>query len=286
MDKCNIVGWLIYAEAEARRNRHYIDLYFAECQRRDISLSLLLAEHLSPCVRDGKPCLLAQGQLLPAPAFAICRTPWPLLSHHMQAMGIPVFNSAQVSEVCNHKMRTYLHMAAHGVPVMDTTYAPRGPQAAAYPFVVKPVRGHGGQHVFLVQNDEQLARARAELQNTPCVQQAVASDLGRDVRVYVMGGRILAAMLRTAQDDFRSNFSLGGQARPYTLDVSQQALVRKVISLFDFDFVGIDFVFHEGELVLNEIEDVVGARMLYAHTNIDVVGEYLTHILQKLGLSK
>ena len=58
--------------------------------------------------------------------------------------------------------------------------------------------------------------------------------------------------------------------------------VKKVIRLFDFDFVGIDFIFNNGKMVFNEIEDVVGSRMVYTYTDIDIVEMYVDYILEKV----
>ena len=58
--------------------------------------------------------------------------------------------------------------------------------------------------------------------------------------------------------------------------------VEKVIRLFDFDFVGIDFIFNNGKMVFNEIEDVVGSRMVYTYTDIDIVEMYVDYILEKV----
>jgi len=55
-----------------------------------------------------------------------------------------------------------------------------------------------------------------------------------------------------------------------------------MIDLFEFDMVGIDFILDDnGNLVFNEIEDVVGARMLYQCSDIDIVKEYLSYISKK-----
>jgi RimK family alpha-L-glutamate ligase len=274
-------GWLLYEAGEVERNRHYIDLYFAECARRSMGLELVLAEDLTMCIQGGRPALLHKGQIAQAPRFVVSRAHTPMFSRHLEAMGGRVFNNAQVSCVCNHKMRTYQHVAAAGVPVLDTLYLPKGPAAVpprAYPFVIKPVHGYGGKNVFWVREEQDWAEARAALGNAPSVVQQVASGVGRDLRVYVMGGRVLVAMLRTAQEGLRSNYNLGGTAQVHSLNAGEEALVKKVMSLFHFDFAGIDFLFDGARMVLNEIEDVVGARMLYAHTDIDMVGRYVKYI--------
>jgi glutathione synthase/RimK-type ligase-like ATP-grasp enzyme len=112
--------------------------------------------------------------------------------------------------------------------------------------------------------------------------QEVANNPGRDVRVYVIGKKIIAAMLRVSETDFRSNFCLGGKAEIYNLNEDEKKLINKIISLFDFDFVGIDFVFNDGKIIFNEIEDVVGSRMLYTHTDIDIAQLFVEYILNNI----
>ena len=69
----------------------------------------------------------------------------------------------------------------------------------------------------------------------------------------------------------------------YSLTADEQELVQKIIDLFNFDMVGIDFILDDnGNLVFNEIEDVVGARMLYQCSDIDIVKEYLSYISKKI----
>ena len=75
---------------------------------------------------------------------------------------------------------------------------------------------------------------------------------------------------------------MGGRAEVYNLSDEEREKVEKVIRLFDFDFVGIDFIFNNGKIVFNEIEDVVGSRMVYTYTDIDIVEMYVDYILEKV----
>ena len=282
----HITAWLVYDEAEAKRNEHYIRLYFDECYQRNIQLHLLLIEKIEICILDAAPVIRYDGVILTLPTFAICRTINPILSQQLEYMCIPVFNNAFVSTICNHKMKTYQYMSAFGVQTMDTFWV-RNAQAASggavYPFVIKPVDGKGGNHVFLVRNKKEYDVAAANLENRECVMQRVASDIGKDLRVYVIGKRIVMAMLRISEIDFRSNYCLGGNASVYELSGDERTSVEKIIGLFDFGLVGIDFVFHNGNIVFNEIEDVVGSRMVYALTKINIVAEYLDYILSVIA---
>ena len=272
-------AYLIYNTFEAERNKNYIGFYFEECEKRNIELTLLLEEELTLAVIESKQMLLSNREPLMRPDFIICRTMNPILSWQLEQMNIPVFNNSAVSSICNDKMKTYAYAASLGVRIPDTFYNLDLSVYSPYPLVIKPTCGKGGKNVFMLKSYEDYLSARDALGRQPYVVQHPVSDLGKDLRVYVIGKEIVTAMLRTSYHDFRSNFCLGGEASVYDLHDAERAIIQKVIDGFDFGFVGIDFMFHNYQLVLNEIEDVVGARMVYSKTDINIVGKYLDHIL-------
>jgi len=147
--------------------------------------------------------------------------------------------------------------------------------------VLKAVDGHGGSQVCLYDgNVEKILRIMGR---SDMVAQEKVGNRNSDLRVYVIGGKILASVLRESSEGFRANFSLGGSVSLYSLKAVEQELVQKIIDLFNFDMVGIDFILDDnGNLVFNEIEDVVGARMLYQCSDIDIVKEYLSYISKKI----
>lgn len=263
-----MTGWLIYTPEEAKRNHRFISFWMESAAARGVDLKLRFAD---------------QPLLAPFPDFAVVRTIRPDLSFRLEQNGVHVYNPASVSACCNDKWKTYQLAASLGIPFPPTEYVPDPAvlQTNAYPYVLKSCAGHGGTQVFLVRNEEEAALSRQALAGIPSVLQAPVSDLGRDVRVYVLGDRILAAMLRTSVKEFRSNFCLGGTASPYALSPHELEMVRAFTSALPFGLAGIDFMFHKGEAVFNEIEDVVGCRMLYTHTDIHPVEEYLDWILAR-----
>ena len=118
------------------------------------------------------------------------------------------------------------------------------------------------------------------------VYQKPCDTLGKDLRVWVIGGEIITAILRESKTDFRSNFCLGGSAMPYTLSSDEKQLVKRITALVKSDYIGIDFVFNNGRLVFNEIEDTVGARMVYDQTDIDILSLYCDYIKEELKNEK
>jgi gamma-F420-2:alpha-L-glutamate ligase len=63
-------------------------------------------------------------------------------------------------------------------------------------------------------------------------------------------------------------------------------MVAALQTKFAFDFVGVDFIRDEGKWILNEIEDVVGSRMLYKTANIDVADLYLKHVAKSIAAAQ
>ena len=186
------------------------------------------------------------------------------IAEFYESRGVRVFNPCAFTRLANDKQAAYDFMEKNGIPVMPTRYG-------TPPFVKKPKDGHGGEGVVMCSSADEYDES--------FVCQKPASDLGKDLRVWVLGGEIKAAFLRVSKTDFRSNFCLGGDAVPYNLSSGETALIKKIIVLVDGDYYGIDFIFDGGKIVFNELEDAVGARILYAKTETDIFAEYGKYIL-------
>ncbi len=201
--------------------------------------------------------------------YVINRTNDYSIARFYESRGIRVFNPSALSALANDKQLCYDFMQKNGIEIMPTKYK-------TPPFVKKPKNGHGGQGVVMCSSAEQYD------DNMVC--QKPASDLGRDLRVWIIGSQIIASVLRTSKTDFRSNYCLGGSAEVYTLSKEEEKLVKRIISLIKGDYYGIDFVFNNSHIVFNEIEDTVGARMLYDidEINIDIIDMFCEYIKNEM----
>lgn len=105
------------------------------------------------------------------------------------------------------------------------------------------------------------------------------SEYTSDIRIYVVGGKIIGAVKRHVQNGFKSNYSLGGQVSLFEPDEYMRKCVDNILTLSDFAYIGIDFLYSEGKTpVFNEIEDVVGARMLSECGVNDYVKKYIEYL--------
>ena len=237
-------GVLLYPEKEAKRNAFAVEKF-----REYLGVKLFDESY------RGKA------------DYVINRTNNYRVAEYFEEKGIRVFNTSSLSRLANDKQLCYDFMEEHGIEIMPTRYK-------GVPAVKKPVNGHGGEGVIMLEAPEEFEDG--------FVYQKPCSELGRDLRVWVIGGEIITAILRESKTDFRSNFCLGGSATPYRLSADETAQIKKIISLVKADYIGIDFVFNNGSLVFNEIEDAVGARTVYAETDIDIIKLYCEHIKQAI----
>lgn len=258
-------GILVYTSADAEYNKWFIDHIIEEGRKCNLDIRLVLSDKEEVSDNDID--------------FAIVRNRDSKLCKRLEENNIRCFNSSYVVNIGNDKWEMYKDFNSAGIPVMYTQRT-----KLPYPFVMKPVDGHGGENVYLIKNADEYERA---INNIPderrgdLIYQVIATEKGRDIRVYVVGGIILTAMERIAVDtekDFRSNYSLNGNAREHALTDEELKLAAKVVDHIKADFVGIDLIYNNGRPVVNEIEDAVGTRMLYSLTDIDPVREFVAHI--------
>jgi len=105
------------------------------------------------------------------------------------------------------------------------------------------------------------------------------------MRAYVLDGEIISCVMRSSDKDFRANHSLGGRAELCRPSEECRRIVSKMSEALGPCFVGIDFVFgEEGKAFLNEVEDVVGTRMLYELTGLDPAAILVDNVHSKMSL--
>lgn len=280
-----MIAWLIYRQKDAKENMDYIQWFIREADKQDVELKLVYREQLQLGLTAEHISLSLTDSTLQMPDFVIIRTIEPFLQAYFTQLSIPVFNDTEVASICNHKAYTYMEIQRLGVPVLPTFFLsadalPDSPPLN-YPFVVKPATGRGGQNVRMIRDDKAWHHIAAVFQKEDLVLQSIQHvQLGKDVRVFVIGDEIIAAVLRSNTHDFRANFKLGGEATPFVLTPDMEKLIQRLCSRFRFGLVGIDFLLTEsGSLIFNEIEDVVGSRILSETTRINLLEKYMRFII-------
>lgn len=265
-----ISAWLLYDSPRLEKNRWLAHHLLELAPQYGFEMQLKLAEEL----RDGLPC---EG----LPELVIQRCDDLSLKQQLIDASVAVSNPIDVSQVATDKYETYLFARRHGIPVMPTARvdeAPAGIEAAVASenMVLKPIDGHGGAGVQLVSSISQ-ARDIAQAEGGRWILQQLSDEPGIDMRVYVLGGKVLTTVVRRSgsRQEFRSNFTLGGRIALVDPPAEARHIVGVVCDNLSCDFVGVDLIRHRGEWVLGEIEDCVGFRSVYELSERDLAAEYL-----------
>ena len=274
-------GAMIYERANAPRNARYIELFTAAARRRGAALEVCYTDEISCGAADTGTFFLLRGEKQ-AFDFALVRAMRPLLSESLERAGIPAFNNSLVSRIANDKRETALYALQKGFPILPTAFAGLDCPAHAFPYpvVVKAARGCGGRQVYLCENEPAYLDALKKIAPDDAVVQPFLDAGGRDTRVYVLGGEVYQAMERYSDGaDFRSNFGIHGHARPVSAPKDMLDMARCAARNLGAAFVGVDFLRGaDGKTYFNEIEDAVGARMLYEQTSLDPTDDYMALI--------
>ena len=181
------------------------------------------------------------------------------LAKRMESSGMRLFNSAQAIAVCDDKTLTSLVLEQAGLPQPETILCPMSYpgigygegefldeviQALGLPLVVKEGKGSFGQQVYLARSkDEILTIVRREAHCELLFQRFISEAAGSDLRLYVVGKQVVAAIRRVnTQGDFRANLENGASAFPHTPTAAQEALALAASEACGTDFAGIDLL--------------------------------------------
>lgn len=192
------------------------------------------------------------------------------LARHLESLGLKVYNSSFSIEYCDDKMKTYQRLSNKGIKMPKTIFSPMVyfglkifdysyldivSEEIGFPMVVKETYGSGGRQVYLIKNKVELLDKVKELSGVPHLyQEFIKSSFGKDVRMYVIGNKVVASMSRFSENDFRANTDLGGKMGIYEPTEEEKELALKISKELDLFYCGVDFLFsEEGELLLCEV---------------------------------
>ena len=252
-------------------------------------------------VKNNDILMNLQAKLDNKPDFVIFLDKDILLGTYLKQQGIPIFNDPEVIERCDNKAKQYVSLAAAGVRLPKTIIAPKvypkfSIEGSGYyeqviaelglPMVIKEAHGSFGMKVYLIENEAQFYEKVTSLSGVDYIfQQYIASSYGRDVRVNVVGGQVVAAMYRHSETDFRANITNGGVASKIELTPEQQALAIEAANAVGAVYAGVDLLFDDNEQpIVCEVNAAAHIRNIYNVTGINVghkLVEYILGVIRK-----
>lgn len=259
-------AYLLYEQKDTALNHAFITQLQQAARTHEIDLQLKILEQFEETVVQ--------------PLFVWNRTRNHAIAEQFEARGIRVFNNSKTNMLANEKLLAQHHAKALGIPSIES-FTER-PRTLEFPFIVKSVDGHGGTEVFLCENEAQHEEARRQMQ-TVLYQPYIESN-STDVRLWMLGGDVLAAVKRSGQNSFKSNYTLGGSIEKFDVPKELAQYVKTMADNLQSDYIGIDFIIGvDGQFYFNELEDPVGARSYYELYDRDLPVLLMAYICRCLG---
>ncbi|CEO95485.1 N-acetylaspartylglutamate synthase [Plasmodiophora brassicae] len=209
----------------------------------------------------------------------------------IETMGITVLNGCQSIEISRDKLQTMQVMAAHGLPIAKTLLAkfPINFDVVEahfnYPIIVKKSSGAQGKGITLVKDHDSLEDLCDLLDPTePLIfQEFLSHSKGRNLRVLVVGGRVIASMMRVANKGFKANDD-GSSVRAVKVSPQVEWLVLEATRLTGLDVATIDLLIDKDTYKICDINSAPGFQDLESATGFDVASSMLSYIKMRMGL--
>lgn len=220
------------------------------------------------------------------------------LAERLENAGSRLFNSANAIEICDSKQKTALCFEKHGIPSPKTFISPKtfenigytnldflekASEKTGFPMIIKEEFGSFGKQVYLSKDLEKARETVGKISPKGFVIQEFISDCrGVDMRLCVIGGRVVSAIRRQNPEDFRSNIENGGFAEKVTPTENQETLAIRAATAAGLDFAGVDILpSQKGDLVCEINSNPHFAGTLSA-TGVNIADEIIRYIKKVL----
>ena len=207
-----------------------------------------------------------------------------------QLMGTATPSDAEAIARARDKLRCHQLLAAEGIGLPDTVFGDNPDDTADLlallgppPHVIKLNEGTQGAGVMLTEKPSASRGAVETLRGLYAnflVQEFIAEARGADLRCFVVGDRVVAAMRRQApKGEFRSNLHRGGTAKPVRITRAEAATAVRAARVLGLGVAGVDMLRSKrGPLVL-EVNSSPGLEGIEAATGVDVASCIVSHVV-------
>lgn len=212
-----------------------------------------------------------------------------------ELMNVFSCNSSIAITRSRDKLRTHQILAKHGVDMPRTIFAAKVQDVneiissvGGTPLIIKMLEGTQGVGVVLAETQKaakSVLEAFYGLKVNLLVQEFIEEAKGADIRAFVVGGKVIAAMKRQGvEGDFRSNVHRGGSTMAYKLSAAERKLALQAVKVLGLDVAGVDMLQSDRGPLLMEVNSSPGLEGIEKATGVDVAGKIMDYIAQ--GLQK
>lgn len=199
---------------------------------------------------------------------------------------VPTINGSDAIATSRDKIRSLQALVAHGLPIPPSVICnnaadiePAINMLGGLPVVAKTAQGTQGVGVMLL---ESMTTVRSVLETMwsmsqkMVIQKFITESAGRDIRVIVMGGKVVATMRRISKDgEFRSNIHRGATGENVSLTKEDAAVALRATAAAGLTVAGVDILeTNEGPMVI-EVNSTPGLEGIETVTGVDVASKFI-----------
>ncbi len=244
-----------------------------------------------------------QGQVLPRIDGVIPRIGGPSAGYvlslikQMETQEITCLNTSNSMAIARNKLHTLQCLVRAKIPTPRTVYGsftvPSSTLLAAVggaPVIIKTLDGAQGVGVMLAQTPSQAESIMDVLKQSHIefiLQEYVAESKGQDVRCFVIGDQVVAAMGRQGNDgEFRSNLHRGGTASTHLLSDQDRDTAIRAAKAVGLSVAGVDMIPSETGMKVIEVNCSPGLEGIENTLNIDIAIQIIDHLVTTIHAVK
>lgn len=212
----------------------------------------------------------------------------------LEQMGVFCGNAALGIANARDKLRSLQILSRHDIGIPHTAFVrrredviPAIERVGGAPVIIKVLEGTQGVGVLLadtVKMAEAIIETLQSAKQNVLIQKFVSESKGRDIRAFVVGDHVVAAMRRVAQGtEFRSNVHKGGQAEPVQLDEQYEHTAVRSAQIIGLRVAGVDMLEGADGPQVAEINSSPGLQGIERATNFDVAGAIVDYIVDRVS---
>ena len=215
----------------------------------------------------------------------------------LEHLGIYVCNGSKAIEAVKDKLHMHQILAHSSLPTPKTMLA-KFPinitvikREIGFPLIIKNMVGNQGSGIYLCKTEESFLDIMELIySNKPdsniIIQEFIEHSKGKDLRVFLLGGRVIGCMKRSSESSFKANFSKGGIVDAFDLNPEAEWLAIEAARLANLDIAGIDLLFDKNGFKICEANSAPGFHGLEQITGPRIAEEILDYIKLRVGEAK
>jgi RimK family alpha-L-glutamate ligase len=277
--------------------------FVEEADKYGIDFNLVFADEIDLIVsRDDRKSIRFRNDIVPLPDVLLARTGSGTgyfnlsVLRQFERLNVTTLPNSAAIEASKDKLYANQILAQAGLPIPKTLLT-RFPCKAelvekqvGFPCVLKVVTGSHGAGVYLCSTPkefEDLSELISSLDSktSMIIQEYISHSEGRDLRVIVIGGRVVGAMQRISTDgSFKANISRGGKGEAYDVDDQMELLAIQTAKTLDLDIAGIDLLFHPDGYRICEANSSPGFKGFEAALDINIPQKVFDYAKLRSGI--